>query len=75
MTKTGKSDSTPVTQVTLTVGQERADLHDISVATYTKISNLLINVFYAAPCLEKMLELGRRGITMYYVPSPKKYKF
>ena len=35
MTKTGKSDSTPVTQVTLTVGQERADLHDISVATYT----------------------------------------
>ena len=40
-----------------------------------KISNLLINVFYAAPCLEKMLELGRRGITMYYVPSPKKYKF
>lgn len=42
---------------------------------YKKVSNLLINVFYAAPCLEKMLELGRKGITMYYVPSPKKYKF
>lgn len=40
-----------------------------------KISNLLINVFYAAPCLQKMLELGRKGITMYYVPSPKKYRF
>ena len=40
-----------------------------------KISNLLINVFYASPCLEKMIELGRKGITMYYVPSPKKYQF
>ena len=42
---------------------------------HEKISNLLINVFYAAPCLEKMLELGRKGITMYYVPSTKKYTF
>lgn len=40
-----------------------------------KVSNLLINIFYASPCLEKMLELGRKGITMYYVPSPKKYTF
>lgn len=40
-----------------------------------KISNLLINVFYATPCLKKMLELGRHGITMYYIPSPKKYIF
>lgn len=40
-----------------------------------KISNLLVNVFYSAPCLQKMIELGRKGITMYYVPSPKKYKF
>ena len=40
-----------------------------------KLSNLLINVFYANPCLKKMVELGRKGITMYYVPSPKKYTF
>jgi aminoglycoside 3-N-acetyltransferase len=32
-------------------------------------------VFYANPCLKKMVELGRKGITMYYVPSPKKYTF
>jgi aminoglycoside 3-N-acetyltransferase len=40
-----------------------------------KISNLLIKVFLSKPCLEKMIELGRKGITMYYVPSPKKYSF
>ena len=41
----------------------------------TRLSNLLIKVFESKPCLDKMLELGRRGITMYYVPSPKRYKF
>lgn len=41
----------------------------------TRLSNLLIKVFESKPCLDKMIELGRRGITMYYVPSPKKYKF
>jgi aminoglycoside 3-N-acetyltransferase len=40
-----------------------------------RISNLLIKVFQSKPCLDKMVELGRKGITMYYVPSPKKYSF
>ena len=40
-----------------------------------KISNLLVKCFQSRPCLEKMIELGRKGITMYYVPSPKGYKF
>ena len=40
-----------------------------------KISNLLIKVFDSKPCLDIMLELGRRGITMYYVPSAKGYSF
>ncbi|MBQ2210723.1 MAG: AAC(3) family N-acetyltransferase [Prevotella sp.] len=40
-----------------------------------RLSNLLITMYDAKPCLEKMLELGRHGITMYYVPSPQKYKF
>ena len=48
---------------------------DNSIHKQEKISNLLINVFYAAPCLKKMLELGRKGITIYYVPSPNKYTF
>lgn len=40
-----------------------------------RLSNLLIKEFDSKACLQKMLDLGRRGITMYYVPSPKKYKF
>lgn len=40
-----------------------------------KISNLEIKVFYSKSCLDKMLNLGRKGISVYYVPSPKKYKF
>ncbi len=40
-----------------------------------KLSNLRIRVYDSKECLGKMLELGRRGITMYYVPSPKGYKF
>ncbi len=40
-----------------------------------KISNLLIQMYMTQPCLKKMIELGRKGITMYYVPSPKGYKF
>jgi aminoglycoside 3-N-acetyltransferase len=39
------------------------------------ISNLEIKVFYSKHCLNKMINLGRRGITIYYVPSPKKYRF
>ncbi|AGB27740.1 aminoglycoside N3'-acetyltransferase [Prevotella dentalis DSM 3688] len=41
----------------------------------TRLSNLLVKVFESKPCLDKMLELGRKGVTMYYVPSPKRYKF
>lgn len=40
-----------------------------------KLSNLLIQVYQTQPCLKKMIELGWKGITMYYVPSPKGYKF
>lgn len=39
------------------------------------ISNLYIMGYEAKPILEKMLVLGRKGICIYYVPSPKKYKF
>ena len=38
-----------------------------------RISNLEIKVFYTDHCFPKMLELGRRGIGVYYIPSPKKY--
>ena len=40
-----------------------------------KISNLELKVFYTAHCFPKMLELGRKGISVYYVPSPKKYSW
>lgn len=40
-----------------------------------RISNLEVKVFYTEHCFPKMLDLGRKGICVYYVPSPKKYKF
>lgn len=40
-----------------------------------KISNLEIKAFYTKNCFPKMLALGRRGIGVYYVPTPQKYKF
>lgn len=40
-----------------------------------RLSNLLIKGFLTKPCLAKMLELGRRGIGIYYVPNPHKYVF
>lgn len=40
-----------------------------------QLSNLSVVVYESGKCLAKMLELGRRGITMYYVPSPKEYSF
>ena len=40
-----------------------------------RLSNLLLKSYDAKACLDKMLELGRRGIGIYYVPSPKKYIF
>lgn len=41
----------------------------------SKISNLEIKVFYGNNALSKMLELGRRGIGVYYIPNPKEYSF
>lgn len=40
-----------------------------------KISNLEVKMLHSDRCLEKMLALGRRGITMFYVPLPSKYNF
>lgn len=41
----------------------------------SKISNLEIKAFYTNSCMKKMIELGRKGVSVYYVPSPHKYKF
>lgn len=40
-----------------------------------RLSNLLIKGFRTKTCLEKMLDLGRKGIGIYYVPNPKKFDF
>lgn len=40
-----------------------------------KLSNLEIKVYYTAHCFPKMLKLGREGITVYYIPSPKEYSW
>lgn len=40
-----------------------------------KISNLLIQRYKTKTCLDKMINLGRKGITMYYVPSTKGFSF
>lgn len=40
-----------------------------------RISNLEIKVFYAQNALSKMLDLGRHGISAYYIPSTRKYNF
>lgn len=42
---------------------------------YTKISNLEIKVFYSKKCLDKMLCLGRLGISLYWIPSTKNHVF
>lgn len=41
----------------------------------SRISNLEIKVFYSNHALEKMLNLGRKGISVYYIPSTHSYKF
>lgn len=41
----------------------------------TRLSNLLVKVFESDKCLPQMIDMGRKGITMYYVPSPKKFTF
>lgn len=40
-----------------------------------RLSNLLIKSYDTSRCLNKMLELGRKGISIYYVPSSRGYKF
>ena len=40
-----------------------------------KISNLEVKVFYTQYCFPKLLQLGRKGISAYYVPSASKFKF
>ena len=40
-----------------------------------RLSNLLIKSFHTKPCLVKMLDLGRKGIGIYYVPNPDKFDF
>lgn len=41
----------------------------------SKLSNLEIKVFYSRKALEKMINLGRKGISVYYIPSTKGFKF
>lgn len=41
----------------------------------SRISNLEIKVFYSKHCLDKMLNLGRIGVSLYWKPSTKKFKF
>lgn len=40
-----------------------------------KLSNLEIKVFYSKAALGTMIELGRKGISRFYIPSTKGYKF
>lgn len=40
-----------------------------------RISNLEVKVFYSKVALNKMIELGRKGISRFYVPSTRKYSF
>lgn len=40
-----------------------------------KLSNLEIKVFYSKAALGTMIELGRKGISRFYVPSTKNHKF
>ena len=41
----------------------------------TRLSNLEIKVFYGKNALSKMLKLGRKGISVYYIPDPAEYNF
>lgn len=65
-----------------TVGIERRTRENRLIKHFNKdiykkerISNLFISAYFTTPCFKRMLELGRKGITMYYVPSTKGYKF
>ena len=48
------------------------DEHDWQIR---RLSNLEIKVFHSKSCLDKMIRLGRKGVTIFYVPSPDKYQF
>lgn len=39
------------------------------------LSNLRVTAIYTKFALEKLIELGRKGISVYYVPSTSKYVF
>lgn len=41
----------------------------------TKLSNLEIKVFYSKKAFEKMYNLGKQGISVYYIPSNRGYEF
>lgn len=41
----------------------------------SRLSNLEVKVFYSYNALKKMIELGKCGISVYYLPSTKGYKF
>jgi len=38
-----------------------------------KLSNLNINMYQAEYCVNRIIELGRRGITVYLKPDPREY--
>lgn len=40
-----------------------------------RISNLEVKVFYSKNALNKMLDLGRKGVTVFYVPSTRNFEF
>jgi len=48
---------------------------DSSDMKIRRISNLEIKVFDGFNCLNKMIDLGRKGVSVYSIPSPKEYKF
>lgn len=41
----------------------------------SRLSNLEIKIFYSRRALSKMIELGRKGISVYRIPSTKGYIF
>lgn len=41
----------------------------------TKLSNLEIKAFYSQSTLRKMIDLGRKGISVYRLPSTKNFNF
>lgn len=48
---------------------------DVNERKTFKLSNLLITVYYSNRCFKKMIELGKKGISPYMIPSTSKYQF